>query len=170
MQISDNEIYLLIKYTKSVLWRVAKCLSYIEEARCLKINSISALRTVNCVKKRGAQWRMRPLSLALAQDSVCCVVSDSNTCGVGTSCVPSHSGGEGVCCVHPCPAASHVSCKSNQNTDGVKRPSQQTNKQSLFYLTTVFVKLPSLIRRACRLVGRVQCGNTISETTGSGNR
>ena len=37
-QISDNEIYLLIKYIKSVLWRVAKCLSYIEEARCLKVN------------------------------------------------------------------------------------------------------------------------------------
>ena len=37
-QISDNEICLLIKYIKSVLWRVAKCLSYIEEARCLKVN------------------------------------------------------------------------------------------------------------------------------------
>ena len=37
-QISDNEIHLLIKYIKSVLWRVAKCLSYIEEARCLKVN------------------------------------------------------------------------------------------------------------------------------------
>ena len=37
-QISDNEIYLLIKYIKSVLWRVVKCLSYIEEARCLKVN------------------------------------------------------------------------------------------------------------------------------------
>ena len=36
-QISDNEIYLLIKYIKSVLWRVAKCVSYIEEARCLKV-------------------------------------------------------------------------------------------------------------------------------------
>ena len=35
---SDNEIYLLIKYIKSVLWRVAKCLSYIEDARCLKVN------------------------------------------------------------------------------------------------------------------------------------
>ena len=44
-QISDNEIYLLIKYIKSVLWRVAKCLSYIEEARCLKVNSMySAVR------------------------------------------------------------------------------------------------------------------------------
>ena len=29
---------LLIKYIKSVLWRVAKCLSYIEEARCRKVN------------------------------------------------------------------------------------------------------------------------------------
>ena len=40
-QISDNEIYLLIKYIKSVLWRVAKCLSYIEEARCLKVKHIN---------------------------------------------------------------------------------------------------------------------------------
>ena len=37
-QISDNEIYLLIKYIKSVLWRVVKRLSYIEDARCLKVN------------------------------------------------------------------------------------------------------------------------------------
>jgi len=36
-QISDNEIYLLIKYIKSVLWSVAKRLSYIEEERCLKV-------------------------------------------------------------------------------------------------------------------------------------
>ena len=39
-QISDNEIYLLIKYIKSVLLRVAKGLSYVEDARCLKINLI----------------------------------------------------------------------------------------------------------------------------------
>jgi len=39
-QISDNEIYLLIKYIeKSVLWRVAKRLSYIRDARCLKVKS-----------------------------------------------------------------------------------------------------------------------------------
>jgi len=31
---------LLIKYIKSFLWRVAKCLSYIEDARCLKVNPI----------------------------------------------------------------------------------------------------------------------------------
>ena len=39
-QISDNEIYLLIKYINSVLWRVAKFLSYIEEARCLKVKLV----------------------------------------------------------------------------------------------------------------------------------
>ena len=37
-QISDNEIYLLIKSIKSVLWRAAICLSYTEDARCLKVN------------------------------------------------------------------------------------------------------------------------------------
>jgi hypothetical protein len=36
-QISENEIYLLIKYIKSVLWRVVKRLSYNEDARCLKV-------------------------------------------------------------------------------------------------------------------------------------
>jgi len=36
-QISDNVIYLLINYIKSVLWRVAKRLSYIQDARCLKV-------------------------------------------------------------------------------------------------------------------------------------
>ena len=37
-QISDNEIYLLIKYIKSVLWSVAKRLSYKQDARYLKVN------------------------------------------------------------------------------------------------------------------------------------
>jgi len=36
-QISDNEIYLSIKDTKSVLWRVAKCLSYVQDTQCLKV-------------------------------------------------------------------------------------------------------------------------------------
>ena len=39
-QISDNEIYLLINYIKSALWRVAKRLSYIEDAQCLNVNKI----------------------------------------------------------------------------------------------------------------------------------
>jgi len=38
-QISDNDIYLLIKYIKSVLWRVAKCLSYIQDTWYLKVNN-----------------------------------------------------------------------------------------------------------------------------------
>ena len=40
-QISDNEIYLLIKYIKSLLWRVAKRLSYKEGAWCLKVKRIA---------------------------------------------------------------------------------------------------------------------------------
>ena len=47
---TDNEIYLLIKYIKSVLWRVAKFLSYIEEARCLKVNFFSSLTVVLCIR------------------------------------------------------------------------------------------------------------------------
>ena len=39
-QISENEIYLLIKCIKSVLWRIAKRLSYIEDARCLNVNRL----------------------------------------------------------------------------------------------------------------------------------
>ena len=39
-QISDNEIHVFIKYTKRVLWRVAKRLFYIEDARCLKVNLV----------------------------------------------------------------------------------------------------------------------------------
>ena len=45
-QISDNEIYLLIKYIKSILWRVVKCLSYIQDARCLKIKTYGHLQHV----------------------------------------------------------------------------------------------------------------------------
>ena len=41
-QISDNEIYLLIKCIKSVLWRVAKRLSCIQDARCLKVKEIGS--------------------------------------------------------------------------------------------------------------------------------
>ena len=43
---SDNEINLLIKYIKSVLWRLAKCLSYIEEARCLKVKIVGYIFSV----------------------------------------------------------------------------------------------------------------------------
>ena len=43
-QIWDNKIYLLIKYIKSVFWREAKRLSYIEDARCLKVK-------IKCLKR-----------------------------------------------------------------------------------------------------------------------
>jgi hypothetical protein len=42
-KISDNEIYWLIKYIKSVFWTVAKRLFYIEDARCLKVNPVYVL-------------------------------------------------------------------------------------------------------------------------------
>ena len=51
-QISDNEIYLLFKYIKSVLWRVAKRLSYIEDARCLKVKTI----TQRSRQQRTVSW------------------------------------------------------------------------------------------------------------------
>ena len=43
--ITDNEIYLLIKYIKTVFWRVAKYLSYIEEARCVRVNRKLVVQT-----------------------------------------------------------------------------------------------------------------------------
>jgi len=55
-QISDNEIYLLSKYVKSVLWRVTKRLSYIEDARCLKAKCrgvfMQPLKTINLTPGR----------------------------------------------------------------------------------------------------------------------
>ena len=48
---SDNEIYLLIKYTKSVLWRVAKRLSYIEDARCLKVKGTEYVGFIGEMRK-----------------------------------------------------------------------------------------------------------------------
>ena len=48
-QISDNEIHVLIKYIKSVLWRVAKPLSSTEEAPCLNVNKPLLLLLVGCL-------------------------------------------------------------------------------------------------------------------------
>ena len=45
----------MIKYIKSVLWRVAKRLSYIEEARCLKVN----LGTVAVLMHRRVPMKQR---------------------------------------------------------------------------------------------------------------
>jgi len=48
----------LIKYIKSVLWRVAKRLSYIHDARCLKVNDLIQVYyfqhvSNNCSSSRG---------------------------------------------------------------------------------------------------------------------
>ena len=51
MQISDNEIYLLIKYIISFLWRVTKPLSYKQDTRCLKVNYIVSLSLRGSVLK-----------------------------------------------------------------------------------------------------------------------
>ena len=48
-QITDNEMYLLIKYIKSVLWRVAKRLSYIGDAWFLKVKQSYTLYIANSV-------------------------------------------------------------------------------------------------------------------------
>ena len=70
-QISDNVIYLLIKYVKSILWRVAKCLSYIEEARCLKVKPLffpsKALRST----PKCQQWHHHILQEWLCRSSSC---------------------------------------------------------------------------------------------------
>ena len=63
-QISDNEIYLLIKYTKSVLWRVAKSLSYREDARCQNIKHIP---------KKPVQIAQRNHSVMKKKFSSCCL-------------------------------------------------------------------------------------------------
>jgi len=61
---SDNEIYMLIKYIKSVLWRVAKRLSYVEDARCLKVNW----------KPEGRKKRGRPQ--ITWKDGICTALSE----------------------------------------------------------------------------------------------
>ena len=51
---SHNEVYLLIKYIKSFLWRVAKGLSYTEDARCLKVNTTIELKNVTAKSDKNA--------------------------------------------------------------------------------------------------------------------
>ena len=47
---------MLIKYIKSLLWRVAKRLSYIEDAWCLKVNASFLLRAVKCCHVQAYTW------------------------------------------------------------------------------------------------------------------
>jgi hypothetical protein len=62
-KISDNEIYSLIKYIKSVLWRVAKRLSCIENARGLKVKAQWLLRVPHVwTRHRSAFGPQKPIS------------------------------------------------------------------------------------------------------------
>ena len=70
-QISDNEIYLLIKYIKSVLWIVAKRLSYIEDARCLKVKTAAFVRAlVTGVTAGRPSFYPRSMHVDLAVDKM----------------------------------------------------------------------------------------------------
>ena len=86
-QISDNEIYLLIKYIKSVLWRVGKCLSYIEEAWCLKVKVTNTVTLYNLWIPRSDAfnvWRRSSVFISqfpLNYDRWFCFVIPQNTLG-----------------------------------------------------------------------------------------
>ena len=70
-QITDNETYLLIKYIKSVLWRVGKRLSYMEDAGCLKFNSLILL--MNWSPTRSIMWdteRLKTISFKIYYNSI----------------------------------------------------------------------------------------------------
>jgi len=51
----------LIKYIKSILWRVAKRLSYTEDARCLKVNMDWDVTVVKFCEQGGETlgWRLK---------------------------------------------------------------------------------------------------------------
>ena len=82
-QISDNEIYLLIKYIKSVLWRVSKCLSYIEEAWCLKVKGCPILTVdfVHCVPNLHLSHKMKTNSMQNFQ-SLCFLLQNFLFCEI----------------------------------------------------------------------------------------
>jgi len=67
----------LIKYIKSVLWRVAKCLSYIEEAQCLKVKSLTTDRVV-------ADYRSSKNSAVNHLHSILCLPSNLYHCFVSS--------------------------------------------------------------------------------------
>jgi len=54
-----SEIYLLIKYIKSVLWRVAERLSYIEDAWCLKVRERRGYSHLKEEALDRTMWRAR---------------------------------------------------------------------------------------------------------------
>jgi len=61
----------LIKYIKSVLWRVAKRLSYIEDAWCLKVNQ----KCILAFGVKGELGRKKKRATCIAQE-----LSDIHKC------------------------------------------------------------------------------------------
>ena len=58
---------MLIKYIKGVLWRVAKCLSYIEDTRCLKVKR-TKLGAISAVP--FLSWIQQPIPHVKSQTSL----------------------------------------------------------------------------------------------------
>ena len=81
-QISDNEIYLLIKYIKSFLWREAKRLSYKQDARCLKAKEETRLfcvRTQSVPHSKHSPLRFCETSLLMLYKAKVAVCSEIYT-------------------------------------------------------------------------------------------
>ena len=83
---------MLIKYIKSVLWRVAKRLSYIEKARCLNVNVPYSLtggaascheESKFCVVGKSEFCVVGKSEFCVAGKSEFCVVGKSEFCFVG---------------------------------------------------------------------------------------
>ena len=89
-QISDNEICLLIKYIKSVLWRLAKCLSYIAEARCLKVNVNNIQWTVLWMDLLGMNFGMNGRNMLVMKCGPQCKCMKYVTIQIGVSLIIKH--------------------------------------------------------------------------------
>ena len=82
-KISDNEIYLLIKYIKSILWRAAKRLSYIQDARCLKVNPKSYTPpeiSNRCLTERKLHWNFLTVSVITCVSKITLSPTPSESC------------------------------------------------------------------------------------------
>jgi len=75
-----NEIYLLIKYIKSILWKVTKRLSYIEDAWCLKVKKAKQiLFGIRCHSSQYFTFRPSPTILSF----VVCLLIFRKRCKIG---------------------------------------------------------------------------------------
>ena len=111
-QISDYEIYLLIKYIKSVLWRVAKRLSYTEEARCLKVNVTAGKAAGWTVLYSCPAWSKRYYSMLWGQ------IKSSRTDGTGGTWKVPRFGMRGATSILSCALLASYSLPSSARVEG----------------------------------------------------